>query len=136
MQKRLLAIGSAAILAASIALPAVAAPPANEGNSQPTGKMAPPASNTHVSQAKLKRFAATYQEVTQLRNKYSQKMQSAKGKKDAQAIAQKARKKMKAAIRDHGFTIESYTKVVKAVNSNKQLQKRFMKLTGQTGKSS
>lgn len=129
MHKQLLAIMSAAILSAGMALPAVAAPPSG------SSAMSKSATPTHVSQAKLKKFAAAYQDVTNIRNKYTAKLQNANNKKKAQSIASQAQQEMKAAIRNHGFTIKSYSKIVRAVNSNPKLQKRFMKLTGNTGKS-
>jgi GTP1/Obg family GTP-binding protein len=96
-----------------------------------------PKSQKHVSQKELKKFAATYQDVTQIRDKYTSKLQGAKDKKHAQKIASQAQDKMKSAIKNHGFTLSEYTDVVKAINSNPKLQKQFLKMTkGSSGASS
>lgn len=127
MRKIVLSAITAAVCAAGLAMNAVAAPP--PGGSSGASSMQPQQQTT-VSQAELKKFADTYQAVTAIRDKYQAKLQNAKGKQEAQKIADNAQQAMKATIKQHGFTMTEYGNIIKAINNNPKLYKRFRQLTG------
>lgn len=130
MRTPLLTTVAVATFAAGLAMNAGAAPvPAD-----PPGSPATQSQNqTSVSQAELRKFAATYQAVTAISGRYTPKVRNAKNKQQAQKIADEARQKMKATIKQHGFTLDEYGNVVEAINNNPQLHKQFAQMVRSSG---
>lgn len=130
MQKTFLTAAITTLCAGAFAASAYATAPAqpSQGAAQPPATTAQTQQDTAVSHKELQRFAATYKDVTAIRTKYSTKLQQAKDKDDAQAIADTARGEMKTTIKKHGFTMDEYTRVVKALNSNPKLRKQFLEM--------
>lgn len=128
MRKMVLTSITAAACALGLSVNAGAAP---QNNTPPPAAQpqAQQQTKTNVSQQELKRFAATYQDVTDIRDTYQTKLQQADNKEDAQKIANQAQKDMKATIKDHGFTMDEYTSVVRAINTNPDLQAQFREIT-------
>lgn len=125
MRTSLLMSVAAATFAAGLAMNAGAAPVPADPPESPAMQSQ---SQTAVSQAELRKFAATYQAVSSISDRYTPKVRSAKNKQQAQKIADVARQKMKDAIKQHGFTLGEYGNIVEAINSNPQLHKRFAQM--------
>ena len=103
------------VLALAIgASPALAAPP--------PAQSAPAAS---VSNQDIRSFAATRIDLNRIGATYMAKLKAAQGDVERRQVRESARKAMVAAIRKHGYTLEQFRNLAKAIAANPKLRAKL-----------
>lgn len=114
----------ALILALSGAL-WLAAPVMAQTQDTMPGEMAPA---TDVSDAELMQFANAMQAVNDIRDQYSQRIETAGDQNEAQQLQQEAGQRMTMAVQDAGMTVDDYNEIAVALQSDPELMQRLEQL--------
>lgn len=77
------------------------------------------------SQEELQQFANAWDEVTEIREDYTQRMQEAEDRDAARELQQEANDEMVEAVRDTGISLESYGAIAQAAASSPELADRI-----------
>lgn len=91
------------------------------------------ANAAQVSDAQLHEFAAAYRAVTAIRKKLLIETHTMDDQAKVDKLQSQAEEKMKAAILSH-MSLGEYVRIGKAVNENRALRARFMRLRAETDK--
>jgi GTP1/Obg family GTP-binding protein len=112
----------AAILATTMALPAAAQLPSGA----PSGVV----SDANTSDATVKKVGAALRQVAQIKETYSQRLQSANTPMQKQDISKQASGAAVTAITQQGLTIEQYNQVIRAAQNDPALKQRVLAAAG------
>ena len=118
-------MAAAAILLAA-GLPAAAQP---TGTSQSPSAPATPsagASHVDVSDATVGKVGAALRDVVQIKQSYSERLQSAKTPTEQQDLSKQASGEATASISHHGLTIDQYNQVIHAAQADPALKQRVL----------
>jgi hypothetical protein len=113
---------SAALLATVMALPAAA--------QQPRGAPSGAVSGANIPDATVNKVGAALRQVTQIEQTYSQRLQSANTPAQKQDISKQANGAAVTAITEQGLTIDQYTQVIQAAQSDPALKQRVVAAAG------
>ncbi|MFK7160072.1 DUF4168 domain-containing protein [Marinospirillum sp. MEB164] len=86
---------------------------------------APATSEVHFQDQQLEQFVAVQPELAEIRQDYSQRLESLEDPAQAQALEQEAIQLMVEAVEEQGLDIELYNSIAMAVQSNPELRERI-----------
>lgn len=89
------------------------------------GEMAPAAD---VTDTELTQFANAMQAVNEIRNQYSQRIETSEDQNEAQQLQQEAGERMTMAVQDAGMSVDEYNEIAVALQSDPQLMQRLEQL--------
>jgi GTP1/Obg family GTP-binding protein len=112
----------AAILATAMALPAAA--------QQPSGTPSGAISGANMSDATVSKVGAALRQVAQIKETYSQRLQSANTPTQKQDISKQASGAAVTAITQQGLTINQYNQVIQAAQNDPVLKQRVLAAAG------
>jgi GTP1/Obg family GTP-binding protein len=112
----------AAMLATAMALPAAA--------QQPSGPPSGAVSGANMSDATVSKVGAALRQVAQIKETYSQRLQSANTPMQKQDISKQASGAAVTAITQQGLTIDQYNQVIRAAQSDPALKQRVLAAAG------
>ncbi|MFP3927693.1 MAG: DUF4168 domain-containing protein [Desulfobacteraceae bacterium] len=110
-------IGAAVALLFALSLPGWA----QEGQGQPGAAEAEEVSNQELEQA-----VKAYAEITQVREKFQQELQSAEGQDEVQDLQTEANEEMTQAVEEQGLDVQGYNRIIEAVKMDEELREDFM----------
>lgn len=84
--------------------------------------------SSELSDKKLKDFGDTYTEVSKINQGYTASMEKVKGPEQARQMQAQAQSKMQKTIVDNGFTVEEYNTILNNIQTDKELQQRFLSI--------
>lgn len=82
----------------------------------------------HYSQQKLQHFAAAFNDIKGIQKNLTSKLKTAKNKKEAQQMQEKAMHKMVKAVQSHKLTAKQYNQIAINARRDQKLRARIMKL--------
>jgi Domain of unknown function (DUF4168) len=120
-----------ALLATAMALPAAAQPSAGAPSAPPGAPsgMVPGAS---ISDATVGKVGMALQQVAQIKQTYSQRLESAKTPAQQQDISKQANDAAVTAITQQGLTIDQYRQVIQVAQNDPTLKQRLLAAAGQS----
>lgn len=86
------------------------------------------AQQVNISDQELRDFVGAEQAVRQVKSKFQGKVQNIKTQEQLQALQAQADEQMVQTIRQSGLTVEQYNKVAEAIQTNPQVQKKYLDL--------
>ena len=100
---------------------------AQQGNVAPQQGQAQ-AQQVNVTDQEMRDFVDAEQAVRQVKSKFQGKVQNIKTQEQLQALQAKANEQMVQAIRENGLKVAEYNKTAQAIQTNPQVQKKYLKL--------
>lgn len=86
------------------------------------------AQQVNVTDQEMRDFVDAEQAVRQVKSKFQGKVQNIKTQEQLQALQAKANEQMVQAIRENGLKVEEYNRTAQAIQTNPQVQKKYLKL--------
>lgn len=120
--------------AALIGLLSVCFAPVAQAQQQPSQQGS--GQQVKVSDEELRAFAKAYVEFHKLRQRYEPSLSNTKDPAEKEKIQREGNSKVKEAVEKQGLTVESYNRIFAAVNANKELRKKALKLITEERKKS
>jgi len=103
--------------------------PIGAANAQPVDAQASP---DQITGEKLEPFAGAYKQVSEINTTYKQRIMEAGDPTKTEALQEEANQKMNQAVKDHGFTIDGYNEIFKAILNDEKLKEEFMTVLNKT----
>lgn len=128
-----IAAASAGLLAATAVLPAAAQQMQMNGGAAASPPAAsPPVASPGVdlSYATVNKAGAALRQVLQIKQNYSQRMQSANTQGERQQIATQADGEAATAVTRQGLSVDQYNRIIVAAQSNPALKQRVLSAAG------
>jgi phage-related tail protein len=117
----------AALLATAIALPAAAQQQMNAAGASSSGMAA---QRTDMSDATVHKVGAALRDVLQVKQSYSQRMQSANTQAERQEVASQADGAAATAVTQQGLSVDQYNRVLLAARTDPALKQRVLSAAG------
>jgi hypothetical protein len=127
----------AAILATALSFPVAAQPPGGAPTGPPDaapwnqsrgGPQSP--SGVNMSDATVGKVGAALRQVAEIKQTYSERLQSAKSPAQQEDISKKASGAAVTAITQQGLTLDQYNKVIEAAQKDPALKQRVLAAAG------
>ncbi|SRR5690554_3562416 len=84
-----------------------------------------------VSDSELQKFADAYASTLEIRQEFTQQLNSAESSEEVQELQQRANEEMIQAVEDNGLSLEEYNTIAQAVSSDPELQTRLSSMIAQ-----
>ena len=81
-----------------------------------------------VPSEELREFAEIYLDVDEIRQEVEMEIATAESPEEAQQIQQQANVRMTAVVEEHGMSIERYTEITQALNTDPQQHQEFVSI--------
>jgi NCAIR mutase (PurE)-related protein len=96
----------------------------------------PPKQQSRLDTDQLKAFARVYVEFEKLRDAYQSRLSQSQGEQESEAIQKEARAKIDEVLAKEGLTPESYSQIIKTLNTDGELRAVAMQLIEEERKKS
>ncbi|MDV6319435.1 DUF4168 domain-containing protein [Chromohalobacter sp. HP20-39] len=122
--QRITAFVSAAILSTGMVAAPMAMAQQDSSAASGSDQAQQGASTQNFSDKQLQQFANASQEIAQVSQKYTKKLQNAKDKAAQQELRKQANEEMVSVVKDSGMSVEQFNAIGQAIQQNPQLMKR------------
>ena|SRR5213594_3278581 len=97
-------------------------------HAQQVPRQQPSQQGNNISEEELKAFAKAYKELQEIRLKYEPTLKGVQDPKEIERIQREALSRVEETLERQGLNVESYNRILVAVNGDEQLRKKTLKL--------
>jgi Domain of unknown function (DUF4168) len=103
---------------------------------QPLPPQQPSQQRNDISEEELRAFAKAYMELQEIRLKYEPTLKDAQDPREIEKVQREALSRVEESLERQGLNVESYNRILVAVNRDEQLRKKTLKLIEEEQKKS
>lgn len=97
-------------------------------HAQQLPRQQPSQQGNDISEEELRAFAKAYMELQEIRLKYEPTLKDAQDPREIEKVQREALSRVEESLERQGLNVESYNRILVAVNRDEQLRKKTLKL--------